>query len=363
MNEVYQHTFPAIRGIQAGREYFVSMCPMHLIPKLFLFDDEGLSPDLRAQRSLNRSRVPDIARYLADNPDSYVLSALTACVDAELTFEGSDGHRSVGVLKIPMSGRFVINDGQHRRAAIELALKRNPKLGEESIAVVFFSDIGLARSQQMFADLNRYATRPQTSLSTLYDHRDGGAELARRLVAECPVFCGLVEMERSTLSLRSRHLFTFSAVYQSTNALLAGRDRSDLDADLETARGFWEGVAAQLPEWLQVRTGELSAAEVRQTSIHSNGVMLHAFGRVGEALLAAQPSDWRATLPRLEQINWSRDNASWNGRALIRGRLSKATQSVILTSNHIKLALGLPLNSDEQRLEDELARGEHELQS
>ena len=69
-----------------------------------------------------------------------------------------------------MSAKFVINDGQHRRAGIEAALRENPELGDETIAVVFFLDVGLRRCQQMFADLNRYAVRPTTSLSILYDH-------------------------------------------------------------------------------------------------------------------------------------------------------------------------------------------------
>jgi len=57
-----------------------------------------------------------------------------------------------------MDARFMINDGQHRRAAFELALKEN-ELGYKTIAVVFFLDVGLKRSQQMFTDLNRYAAR------------------------------------------------------------------------------------------------------------------------------------------------------------------------------------------------------------
>ena len=39
-----------------------------------------------------------------------------------------------------MTSRFIINDGQHRRAAIEEALKERPELGDETIAVVFFLD-------------------------------------------------------------------------------------------------------------------------------------------------------------------------------------------------------------------------------
>jgi hypothetical protein len=44
------YAFTAIRGIQAGREYYVAMCPMKMIPRLFVFDDQELPAELRAQR-------------------------------------------------------------------------------------------------------------------------------------------------------------------------------------------------------------------------------------------------------------------------------------------------------------------------
>ena len=172
MTADFKYVFPAIRGIQAQREYYVSMCPLRLIPKLFLFDEEEIVPELRAQRHLNRSRVPEMSRYLTKNPDGYVFSAITASIDGEVMFdqftEEGDASR-IGLLHIPMSARFIINDGQHRRAAIETALRECPELGHETIAVVFFLDIGLERCQQMFADLNRYAIRPSTSIGILYD--------------------------------------------------------------------------------------------------------------------------------------------------------------------------------------------------
>src|SRR5271154_6362114 len=111
----FEYVFPAIRGIQAGREYYVSMCPLRLIPRIFLFDEDELRPELRAQRILNKARVPEIAGYLLGNPKGYVFSALTASIDGEVRFQplGSDStERSVGSLRIPMSAKFVINDGQ-----------------------------------------------------------------------------------------------------------------------------------------------------------------------------------------------------------------------------------------------------------
>ena len=170
----FEYVFPSIRGIQAGREYYISMCPLRLIPRIFLFDEEELRPELRSQRTLNKQRVPDMCRYILENTNEYIFSALTASIDGKVRFEpiGEAGDdRSMGRLWIPMNAKFVINDGQHRRAAIEAALHENPELGDETISVVFFMDVGLKRTQQMFADLNRYAVRPTTSIGILYDHR------------------------------------------------------------------------------------------------------------------------------------------------------------------------------------------------
>src|SRR3954464_9646266 len=118
----FEYIFPAIRGIQAGREYYVSMCPLRVIPRIFLFDEDELRPELRAQRVLNKARVPEIAGYLMSNPKGYTFSALTASIDGEVRFEplgSDDDERSVGRIRIPMKARIVINDGQHRRAGIE----------------------------------------------------------------------------------------------------------------------------------------------------------------------------------------------------------------------------------------------------
>ena len=69
--------FPAVKGIQAKREYFTSMVPLEVIPKIFQFVDEQLPPEIRAQRILNRARIPEIRDYILENPDDYVFSSIT----------------------------------------------------------------------------------------------------------------------------------------------------------------------------------------------------------------------------------------------------------------------------------------------
>ena len=357
------YVFPVIRGIQAQREYYVTMCPMRLLPRLFLFDDEELLPELRAQRQLNKARIPELSRYLVRNADNYVFSAITVSIDAQVMFEQiSDngmGNR-MGALHIPLTARFIINDGQHRRAAIERALRERPELGDETIAVVFFLDLGLARCQQMFADLNRYAIRPSKSLGILYDYRDETAMLTKALVARSPVFSDMVELERTALSARSRRLFTLSSIYQATGELVGCLDAGDPRELAELALSFWEALASCLQEWDRVRRGELTAGELRTTYIHSHGVVLQALGRAGGSLIQNCPAQWRIRLAALADIDWRRANGRlWEGRAMSGGRISRGAQNVVLTANTLKAYLDLDLTAEEQCVEDAFSRRSH----
>lgn len=357
--EAYNYQFTALRGIQAGREYYVAMCPLKLIPKIFLFDEEEIPAALRAQRVLNRARVPDIARYIVNNSEDYVFSSITASIDGEVDFEPLDEHsygRNAGILTVSMASRFLINDGQHRRAAIEEALRVDPELGDETISVVFFVDAGLKRSQQTFADLNKHAVRPTKSIGILYDHRDPFARMSVKLINNTPIFKGLTETEKTTVSNRSTKLFTLSAVYQATQALLAKKKGDKIKSgEYELAQKYWAVLGEIIPEWRLVIRKEISTSELRREYIHGHGVTLHALGLVGHTLLEQCPDSWTERLQPLADINWLRTNPLWEGRAMLRGRMSKAGHSVGLTTNAIKTALGIPLTEDEIELESSIA--------
>ena len=358
----FGYNFPSIRGVQAGHEYYVSMCPLRLIPKIFLFNEEELIPEFRAQRTLNKARIPEIARYIVDGKDNYVFSAITASIDGQVEFEPLGPHSAenrVGLLHIAMDAKFIINDGQHRRAAIEVALREKPELSDETIAVVFFLDFGLKRCQQMFADLNRYAIRPGKSLGVLYDHRDEKAMLAKLVVLRSSSFKDFVEMERSTLSLRSRKLFTLSSIYFATRELLDGVEGT-LEKKADLAVSYWEEVGRQFPEWQAVKDRKMTSGEVRTDFIHSHGIALQALGRVGNALLRTRPDSWQQTIKKVSGIDWSRLNSKlWEGRAMVGGRISKSTHNVVLTTNALKNKLRLPLTPNEQSIENAFLRGEY----
>ena len=345
-------SFPVIRGVQARREYYVAMWNLRMMRQISIFNEDELPPELRAQRILNKGRIPEISGYILNYPDDYVFSALTVSIDSNVEFDPLPGQDKLGMLKVPMGAKFIINDGQHRRASIIEALKERPELAHETIAVVFFLDIGLDRCQQMFADLNRHAIRPSRSIGLLYDHRNDQAKLAKLVILKSGFFKEIVDMEKSSLAPRSRKLFTLSAFYNACADLVAGLATGDLSDDAKLARDFWEQVATHFPAWAQVREGRMPASEVREGFIHSHGIALQAIGKAGNALLRLHPDDWQQRLSALEKIDWSKANAKvWEGRALIGGKVSKVTTNIILTTNVIKKALGLPLEPDEQRIE------------
>ena len=360
----FEYIFPSIRGIQAGREYYVSMCPMRLIPRIFIFDEEELPPELRSQRVLNKQRVPEMAAYLTGNPKNYTFSALTASIDGEVAFEPlgeESGSQDIGRLRVPMSAKFVINDGQHRRAAIESALHENPDLGDETVSVVFFLDIGLKNCQQMFADLNRHAIRPTKSLGLLYDHRDTWAHIAKSVAEGVTAFVGLTELERSTISNRSIKLFTLSGIHNATQVLLSGLDLAEDDHEerIRVACEFWNSVAPHIPDWGLAKQRKVSAADLRQGFIHSHTLALAALARVGNSLLLSKTSSWKTKLKKLEKIDWSRSNPQWEGRAMNAGRLSKRHVNVTLTANLIKSTLGIALTPVEEDIELQFKAGKN----
>lgn len=359
----FVHQFPAIRGIQAGREYYITMCPLKLVPKLFLFDEQEIPAKLRAQRRINQARIPAISDYMIKNPGDYVFSAITVSIDGEVHFNpnGNSGPESkIGTLRIPMISQFIINDGQHRRAAIEEALKTRPELGNDTISVVIFLDSGLKRSQQMFADLNKHAVQPTKSLGILYDNRDPLSQLAVNLSDKVPIFNGLTEFEKTTISNRSLKLFTLSSIFQATKELI-GKDpdlEKNYDSIEEKAREYWQEVAENIPEWNLLKEKKVTAHELRKEFIHAHGIALHALGRVGYSLLEQYPDTWKKKLKKLREIDWSRSNLEfWDGRAIVGGRINKSHTNLVLTTNALKKLLGIRLTHEEQNIENDFLKG------
>lgn len=346
--EVYG--FDAIRGIQAGREFYVAMCPMKIIPKLFIFNDYEIPPELRAQRTLKEARIPAIASYIVNNPKDYTFSSLTASVDGVMKFVpapsgGENG--KLGRLYVSMESRLLINDGQHRRAAIEEALKVKPELGHESISVVFFSDNGLKRSQQMFADLNKHAVKPTKSLGILYDHRNDFAQFIVSLSKDVEIFRDRTELEKTSISNRSTKFFTLNGISDATRYLLKLKTKTISEESKKLAIEYWDEVAKNIPEWQLLKEKQISSHELRKNYVHAHTNTLNAMGMVGQILTTQFQDSWKEKLRAMLKIEWERNSPIWEGTVILDGKMMKTRSGIKKAANIILQQCGVDKSIDE----------------
>ncbi|MEX3623299.1 DNA sulfur modification protein DndB [Viridibacillus arvi] len=363
MDTSFSYSFPAIRGLQAGKPYYVAMCPLRIIPKIFLFDEEEVPPEFRSQRIINKARIPELTSYIIENLNDYVFSSITASVDGEiqfLPFSSNSTSKDLGQLKISLDARFLINDGQHRRAAIEEALKIEPKLGNETISVVFFQDDDLKKSQQIFSDLNRHAVNTTSSIGILYDHRDALSLITKDIVVTIPLLNRYTDKERVSLSKNSTKIIALNHIY-NTNLRLIKKTKGDKinEQERDFLFNFWSTLCSSITEWNLIMQKQLTPRDLRTDFIVGHAVFIEAMGLVGSYLFENHPKDWQEHLSNLRNIDWSRANTKdWLGRAFnLNGRIQKNNTTIQLTANRIKQLISLPLNETELVLERKYFEG------
>lgn len=342
MDFVYR--FNAIQGLQANSTYYVAMVPVKLLPKIFVTETEETLPEYRAQRKINTNRIPEIKKYILTNRDSYVFSAIAASINGSYKFIPYN-NLGIGILEVDMNAVFLINDGQHRKAALEEAILEDSSLENETISVVFYEDQGLQKSQQMFSDLNKHAVNTSKSLNTLYDSKNQISVFTKEMVKRTPFINAYTDKEKDTLGKYSKMLFTLNNFYVANEKLFSGMDLSD--HLIRFGYQFWGFIAESIFEWNELVSKQITKKSLREDFIITQGVVLLAFGKLGNFIYKNKIEDYPKYIKNLESINWLRSNPIWNGRTLIDGKINRKEKSVNLTYIKIKELIGISLTNDE----------------
>lgn len=353
MLDGFKPTFrvPATRGKMGTTEYYTATLPFGAVTKLFVFDPAEmleLSPENRSQRVLKTKRVPEIARYIIDH-DDYIFSSITVSVDSdEVDFlEVQDGV-DIGVLVLPLEAKYVINDGQHRVAGIQEALRSDPTLASDTISVVVLPDGGLERSQQIFSDLNRTVHKTSKSLDILYDHRLPINRITMACMEQVDLFRKRIDKERVSLSVRSPKFATLSGLQEANKQLLGKLDEgiSPMEEKKLTswAIEYWNRVADVVEPWHDIRDGDMKPQEARQEYISSYALSLWALGAVGKtAAGAAKKTDanWADLLGGLAKIDWRKTNPDWQGICMADHEVVTRMPTRRATALYIQWRIGL----------------------
>ena len=356
---------PATRGRMGSTNYYTATLPFGAVTKLFTFDPDKmmeLTVEERTQRELKRKRVPEIASYILDHED-YIFSAITVSVDSAVDFtpvaEGAD----VGTLVLPLEAKYVINDGQHRVAGIEEALKHDPELAQDTISVVVLPNGGLERSQQIFSDLNRTVHRTSKSLDILFDHRLPINRITMDCLQEVPLFEDRIDKERVSLSVRSTKFATLSGLQQANVQLLGNPSEKLPQAELDDMKAlavdYWTRLTSLVAPWQAILDGDTKPPEARQQYVSSYALSLWALGFAGAAAIAAHngaAGHWTAALDGLRDIDWKKANPDWQGICMAGNEVVTRVPTRRATANYIKWKLGLEterpepvITNDQQR--------------
>lgn len=355
----FNYIFPAIRGYQSQKEFFSIICPLDVLSKLFTFYNTEIPEEFRAQRILNEKRIPEISNYILNNADNYVFSSITASIDGDYNFIPSNkADDNIGILEVSMTSNLLINDGQHRKAAIDEALNENPDLKNESISVVLFVDQGLKRSQQMFSDLNKHAVKVSKSLGILYNHRDPKIQFLKEFLDQNKEFNVILDKSHDVIAKKSNKLFSlnnFNTAFERSYNHGNIEDQPELQAYVIK---YWNYLSKNFKEWSFVIKKEISAYHARQNSVAVYGIILESLALLCFYMYSENITNWKMTLKKLNKIDWSKSNQEdWLNRCMLEnGSMHKSTKFIYRTYYRIKELLDFELTQSELEHDQELRK-------
>ena len=237
-NNQFMAPIPAHRFQQGGRDvyYFALDLPTldGLLPHRV---DESMIR--QANRRLTPSHAKNIQHYL-ETRDNWLLGAMLLGIAPDaLEFEpyedesGEPYSENFGELRIRSrrTNTMRIFDGQHRRRAIQDTLTqlasdehRSDKLTalqEASVPIVLYAEDDMAALRQMFSDASK-TKRIEANVVAQFDQRDAFNRAARYLADESKLFGGRVEMNRTTVALRSHCLISINQLAETLKTLVLG---------------------------------------------------------------------------------------------------------------------------------------------
>ena len=247
------------------------------------------------------------------------------------------------------TANFVINDGQHRCAAIAAAIKQNPALAEDSISVLLFPYENLPRVQQMFSDSIGLGRKPANRWDILYD-KDIMSSVTSKSVSKSP--CSRTRLTKMrVLSCRSDPI-TCSALRRCmtpTRSYLVNEPKMPVFMNWQQRR-LNIGRRSPRPRLLggKVKScGEMMAMDLRQPNTSSHAVVLRATGGIGSDLM--KMPDWQTRVLHSCQRSIGRNPIVTGKTSASSPGLSSRTLGRVLRQKRIWAALGLTLTEPERK--------------
>ncbi|EPP5809487.1 DNA sulfur modification protein DndB [Vibrio vulnificus] len=318
MSNNFCYEFPVVRGIQAGRVFYMATVPMRVVRNMFKLDTGDGSALSRSQREVNLTRAKRFAEYLQQNKESFVVPALTGFVNVEpgtsVEFKQSNT-ANVGTLSVPMEAALLFVDGQHRASGVAMAMEdeeTRTELGQQSAPVMLFESLTLEERQSMFSDINGNVAKPAQALSDTYNNRDELAVFAKKLAVNIPQFIDLVDFERNVVSGKSTYLFSIKTI-KEVSATVAGlkKNQSLTDEDKALITQFWQNWFERIDFDGKFAQCDNNSQQLKEKTIITTGVVMKA-----AALAVKEAGINNVDFTPLSAVDWSRDSETFHSRCV-----------------------------------------------
>jgi len=250
----YGLSVPALRGKQGDRVFYQCMVPNSVLNNFFPINMEPEAD--KSQRTIDPKHAQDIADYLVDNSDTYVLGAITYSMDQEGEFTpAGDVEGDIGVLTIPIGAEMRSLDGQHRRQGLKRAIDEDPDIAHDSTSILIYVEPELLRRRQMFSDMNATPKVVAKALNVSFDTRDPFALAAVRLAEGHSLLKGHVEMQAARVKNGTADFFSLAGVYDAVKRVKLGsvlprgrQPKYDPDELYNLGSDFFDVLAESRPE-------------------------------------------------------------------------------------------------------------------
>jgi DNA sulfur modification protein DndB len=322
---------PAIKGEQAGSVVFQCQLTLADVVRFLQLTSPDLPIEDRYQRDLSETRAKRFGEYLENNNHksqktrSFIIPALTASLDLkpeQIRFEQIHEAQPIGILAFPVSAQLILNDGQHRRRGIEIALENDESFASHTVGVMLIVDPGLKRAQQIFSDINKNAKPVSNSLSILFDARSPEAATTKNVVNKVSIFKRYTEKEKYTLSSASNKLFTYSNLHICINRMFDALQDKQQNALKNQAIiiKYWELITKTIPQWKQIDDRLAVPKDIKAEFICTHAVAVETLARIGAEICCKYGEDsdrMEEILAPLGDINWGKENPDWEGKVVI----------------------------------------------
>lgn len=287
-----------------------------------------------------------------------------------MVFEAAQGFSNVGMVKIPLDSIMLINDGQHRRRGVELALEQDPTLKDQTLSVVMFYDEGLQRSQQIFADINSQMVKPPKALSILFDRTNVMNKIIVGAIDTLNI-SHAIEFEKASPASKSLKVWGISAIKKAAEYLTGLNDKKAAGLSKDEVEAYTQLLARWLSKIMlysggaletMILNGDKTIFDARLYRVITHAVYLHSVAVASRSLLGDYHPDSQVTdkqLPDFEELAILsnlpvlKTDDVWQGRMINKdGTMNPTTNGIKLSAYVMLERMGKPIPETIQEIND-----------